>query len=355
VVFATAAVVLNRYGDGLGSRPWPTPTVERNVILRALTVWDGSWYVHVAAHGYPGRADRALAFFPAYPLTVRAVARTTGLGYPAAAVAVALLLGTVAAVLLWELSRLVGGTAFADRTVVLFSFFPGSFVLSLAYSEPLMLAASLACLLALHRRAWVAAGMLGAVATASRPNAVVVVACCAWAALAARRTASGYRPLLAPALSVTGVVSYYAFLWARTGSPWAWFGVQRQLWNERLAPGNTLRRLDAIAGEVVRGRQPDINALLGALGLVFCVAAFVLLLRWRPPAVIAIYAVGIVGLAVTAGTIGLRPRFVLTAFPLVQAVAWRVRGTFFVLAVAVSAMLLVSLTIVSVVTVLAVP
>ena len=87
----------------------------------------------------------------------------------------------------------------------------------------------------------------------------------------------------------------------------------------------------------------------------FSAVALVLLFKWRPPAVVSVFAVGVVALAATAGTIGLRPRFVLTAFPLMQAVAWRLQGTVFTLTVAVSAVLLVSLTVLSVVTVLAVP
>src|SRR5438128_829027 len=70
----------------------------------------------------------------------------------------------------------------AGRPVALFCFFPGAMVLSLAYSEALMLALAIGCLLALLKERWVTAGVLGAFATATRPNAVALVAACAWAA-----------------------------------------------------------------------------------------------------------------------------------------------------------------------------
>jgi hypothetical protein len=349
VVFATAATVLSAYGDGFSARPWPIDPEERNVTMRALTSWDGGWYIHLAEHGYPrDTAPAALAFFPAYPLVVRALARLTGLRYATAGVVIVWVCGAAAAVLLWELSRRLGGRRFADRSVLLFSFFPGSFVFSMTYAEPLMLAASLGCLVALQRRAWVWAGTLAGVATAARPNAVVLVACCAWAAGAALREARGWRPLIAPLLSVVGVFSYYGFLWASTGNPIAWFSVQRNLWNERLAPGNMVRRAETTVEQVVRGHQPDVGALLATLGFVFCVVGFVLLVRWRPPAALTIYAVGVVVLAFTAGNIGVRPRFVATAFPLLQAVAWWAKGMVFTLAVGISAVLLAGLAFISV-------
>jgi len=375
VVFATGATVAASYGDGLGARPWPAVSSAGSLTVKALAAWDGAWYLDIAEHGYPALEDgSALAFFPGYPLTVRAVARLTGIGYPAAGLAVALGFGALAAVLLWELSRHLGGSRFADRSLFLFAFFPGSFVLSMAYSEPMMLAASLGCLLMLLRQRWLIAGLCGAVATATRPNAVVLVACCAWAAGAAIRGRSGpgrptqpgpahpgpaprrqWAALAAPALAASGLAGYYLYLWAHTGQPLAWFSVQGELWGERLDVSRATWRAAGTFDRWWVGLPQDLNQFLPTAGVGFAVVTGVLMWRWRPPAVLWIYAGGVLFLALTAWNLGPRPRFLLTAFPLLQALAWRLRGTHFVATVAASAVLLACLTFVSVMTTQAVP
>lgn len=126
----------NPYGDALGGRSWPKAAQPPGLTMSALTTWDGGWYLDIAQNGYPAGLDdgQSFAFFPGFPLAIRFVGGVTGVSYPTAGVAVALL----AAVLLWALSRRLAGEDFADRAVGLFCFFPGSFALSMAYSEPLI-------------------------------------------------------------------------------------------------------------------------------------------------------------------------------------------------------------------------
>ena len=171
VAFILTVTVASVIGlDFSTGRPWPAPPAGQSPLLTALTGWDGSWYVQIARHGY-GDQSGVMAFFPGYPMSIRLVAAVTGLSDSAAAVVAALAWGALAAVLLWALSSALGDRSFADRSTALFAFFPGSFVFTMAYSEPMMLAASIGCLLCLHQRRWVLAGLCGALATATRPNA----------------------------------------------------------------------------------------------------------------------------------------------------------------------------------------
>src|SRR5207253_1167110 len=124
--------------------------------------------------------------------------------------------------LLWRLLARIWGREVADRGTALFCFFPGSFVLSMVYSEPLMLALAIGCLLALLDRRWLVAGVLAGLATGVRPNAVALVAACAWAAAVAIVKRREWRALVAPLLAPAGLVAFFAFLWARTGRPDAW-------------------------------------------------------------------------------------------------------------------------------------
>ncbi|MDQ3973404.1 MAG: hypothetical protein M3276_03570 [Actinomycetota bacterium] len=144
-------------------------------LLRALAIWDGAWYLSATAQGYPSYlqvlegevVQNNVAFFPLYPLAIRGLSGLTGLSPLTAAIAVASVAGLAAAVLLWVLVRALCDQEVAERAVLLFCFFPGSVVLSMAYSESLMLTLSIACLLALLQRRWLTAGVAGALATAS--------------------------------------------------------------------------------------------------------------------------------------------------------------------------------------------
>jgi hypothetical protein len=351
LVFSAAAAVAASYGDRLEGRPWPAVIQAKSLFLRAVFGWDASWYVYIARNGYPSHnpLESGMAFFPGFPLLIRLVARSTGLSYAVVAFGLALAFGATAAVLLWLLSQQLGGAAFADRSVALFAFFPGAFVLSMAYAEPMMIALSIGCLLCLLRQRWIAAGLCGALATATRPSAVVLVVCCLMAAVVAVRRSSDWKALWAPALTLAGVGSYFIFLWHRSGRLLAWLDVQHDIWHERVSPIASLQKAARLIHHL------DLNDLVPTLGLIIAGVGIVLLLRWDPPRVLVVYAVGVIVLAAAAGNLGVRPRFVLTAFPLGQAFAWRVQGLSFAVLLAVSAVLLATLTFLTAVTLLLIP
>ena len=332
------------------------PTVG---LASTVTAWDGAWYLQTAEYGYPSTlplvdghvAQSNIAFFPLYPLCVRAVHAVLGVSYRAAGLVVAGLAGLVAVVLLrFVLERLWGSDA-ADRGVVLCCFFPGALVLSLTYSEALMLALTIGALLALLSQRWLFAGVLAGLATATRPNAVVLVAACAWASFAAIRSHRDWRSLAAPLLAPLGFVGYQAYLWAHTGQADAWFQTQQGGWGERLAVSATWDKLSDFFGRPL----VDVNITIAVAGTVFVTVMLVLLVRARPPAPVLLYTAGIVVLALLSQTLGARPRFILTAFPLVAVLGRWLRGTAFTVAAAGSATLLGSFAIISVVSLLATP
>ena len=328
-------------------------------LASTVTAWDGGWYLATAEHGYPNSlpvvdghvGQSPIAFFPLYPLSVRALHSILGISHQAAGLVVAGLAGGVAVVLLRFLLERLWGSGAADRGVVLFCFFPGALVLSLTYSEALMLALAIGALLALLSRNWLIAGVLAGLATATRPNAIALVAACAWASFTAIRSEREWRSLAAPLLAPVGFLGYQAYLWSHTGHADAWFQTQRGGWGERLAIGATFDKLS----EFMRSPMVDVNITIAVAGTVFVVVTLVLLVRARPPGPVLAYTVVVVLLALLSQTLGARPRFILTAFPLVAVLGRRVRGTSFSVAVACSATLLGSFTIVSVVSLLATP
>jgi Mannosyltransferase (PIG-V) len=321
-----------------------------------FTRWDNAWYLDAATNGYaqvvPEVAGRAkysnVPFFPLWPATMRGLSQVTGLSALRAGLLLGFLLGLTATLLLWALARRLRSEEAANRTVALFCFFPGSLVMSMVYAEPLMLTLVLICMFALLSQRWLGSGMVAALATACRPNAVALVPCCLWVAVRAVRERREWRAMISPLLAPVGMVGYFAFLWDRTGEPLAWFRVQNEAWHESFDFGlTTVQRL----GRVLLDPFGNVNDLVAALGLVFLVAAGVVLVRSkRLPAVLNIYTVGILFLALGSSVLGARPRFVWTAFPLFIPLGERLKGTSLALVVGTFAALLVCLTVMSVAT-----
>lgn len=349
-------------GRAPGRGPWPGLPGPRLGVLQTLGRWDGAWYVELARRGYLHHgpfheAPRSVAFFPLYPLVVRGASTLTRLSPLVVAVALSTLLGALAIVLIWRLTLEITDRATADRAALLVAFFPGALVLSMAYAEPLMLVGASGCLLALLHRRWVVAGLLAAATTATRPNAVVIVLVCAWAAIAALRSRGDRRTLIAPALAPLGIVAWFGWLWARTGHPLAWFRAERNAWGDRTGIG--LSTFHHVRHLLTRGgvslHSTDLNELLWGLGAVFVVVTIAALWRWRPPAPLTVYALASIALALASENVGPRPRLLLTAFPLVVAAAVKVRGRPFALLVGASAVALGALSVITFGTLAATP
>lgn len=291
-----------------------------------LSDWDGGWYLDIVRDGYPsvipevaGRATEGPhAFFPLFPLVTRALSWLLPVSDASAGILVSLLAGAGAVVLLFHLARAVTDRQTAERATALFSFFPGSFVLSMVYAEALTIALVAGCLLALVRRRWLWAGVAAGLATACRPNAITLVGACLWAAAVAVHRRREWRALLAPLLAPTGLLAFFAFLWVRTGDPGAWFRVQHEAWGQQ--PGLGTAVIDLVRA---LARSPFSNGGLVVIGLslVFSVAALVVLCRQRWPGALTVYTVLVVAMSATSRMDGLRPRFVLLALPLFIATA----------------------------------
>ncbi|MBO0746942.1 MAG: hypothetical protein J2O47_01260 [Acidimicrobiaceae bacterium] len=308
-----------------------------------LAAWDGGWYLTAAQHGWPHAVPIAqgwpaystLAFFPAFPFAIRAVA-FLGFGYIAAGVITALIFQVAMAVLLWSLVKEIWGEAVAERGMLLFLFGPGAAVFTLIYSEPMLLAASAACLLALRRRWWLAAGLLAAVGTAVRPVGVALVGCCAWEAAKALRSDREWRALVAPVLSPLGVLAWTGYLWAHTGNPFIWSQAEKA-WDDSFDPLTLFTRFFRTEVTHTGQRLPHILPVAGAL---FCVVALVLLIKAKAPAALIVFSVIVVFISVSSRVVGLRPRLIETAFPLVMVFGYWFKGTLHTLLLGCAAVVL---------------
>ncbi|HLJ08146.1 MAG TPA: mannosyltransferase family protein, partial [Acidimicrobiia bacterium] len=294
--------------------------------VSVLSRWDAGWFLRVAQEGYPSHVplagghvvESALAFFPLFPLLLKVLAALTPLSDALSGVIVSMAAGAAAAVLLYRIAlRLTDDPDRAVRGVVLFSFFPGSMVLSMPYSEGVMVALAAACLLALLEERWWTAGLCAALATASRASALALVPACLWAAVSAARRHRRLGPLIAPALAPLGAVAFFGYLRLHTGDALAYLRAEKA-WDSGLSFG---RPALTMLGRFLRAPFSAPQPATATLALAFAAVTGVVLLRRRWPAVLSIYTFSVLAISVLTRTDGLRPRDVLTAFPLFLAAA----------------------------------
>jgi uncharacterized membrane protein len=132
-------------------------------------------------------------------------------------------------------------------------------------------------------------------------------------------------------------VAYFGYLWAHTGSATIWFRVQREVWREHVDWGDAMvdRTFD-----FARHPFADPAVTVVILSLVVAVAGIVLLVTTDLPRTLYVYTAGILVLAAASATLGTRPRFVFTAFPLAIAAGIRLRGTAYALVLGTAAALM---------------
>ena len=338
--------------------------VRHQYLYKELENWDGGWYRALATDGYEHHAlhtQSPLGFFPLYPMLIWLVARplllTTSVQWHAAVIAglvIAAIGGLVATVLVQRLAAGWWGEAAGRRAAVLFCLFPGSIVFSMVYAEGIMIPLVAGCIFALERRRWLVAGILAALATASEPEAVVLIAVCAASAGLALhrrgwRDSVARRALVAPVLAPVGLIALLAFLWAWTGTPLAYWEAQHYGWKERFdllaVPHLAIRLAHHISFSHFNHPTINLNWPLGLLGAVVLVVLLLLMLRIRATISLEawIWTLGIGFLALTSEYVPPNPRLLITAFPAVIVLAYHCRGRAFAWLALINGALLVSL------------
>jgi MFS family permease len=222
--------------------------------LDMTVLWDGSWYRAIAEHGYPQHVpvvngvsqQNELAFYPLFPLLARMGMEVTGLGFPAVAATLALLLGLGAAVLMTGLlnERVPHhGGVVALGAMAVWAAFPSAVSLQLAYTESLAMLLLCAFLWAVMRQMWGVAGAFGLTMGVARPIAVplgVVMVVALWLRWRQRRQHPVARGEVASALfglagCAAGAVLWPLAVWGITGSRMA-YGETMAAWR----PSGTL-------------------------------------------------------------------------------------------------------------------
>jgi 4-amino-4-deoxy-L-arabinose transferase-like glycosyltransferase len=325
-ILAAAGVRASQMAVDARADGTPEPSAS-TTIGNVLTSWDGRWYLELIRRGYPDsippdityeQLEARAAFFPVYPWLVRVVDAVLPGGDTFAALLTNFLLGAIAVLLVGLIARRLYSVSVAARAMTLFAVFPGSFVLSFAYSEATLIVLAAACLLLLLQERWLLAGVTAAIATGARPNGLALVLACAVASFLAIRRSRDWWSLLAPALAPLGFVAFQWYVDTTAGERGAWFRVQREAWAEGTSFGATAltNTFDFVTNPL--GSPTDALTALTVVALALGIlAAWKIRLSW----ILVAYSAAIVFFMLVPETVTARPRFLFTAFPLIIAVA----------------------------------
>jgi hypothetical protein len=213
-------------------RPFVLP-FEAAKFAESFAAWDSGWYFTVARRGYyfdpAGQSN--IAFFPLYPLLMRALAWPFGGGDRALWIAGAVLSCVCLFLALTVLHRLaektLGGREAARRTVLYVAVFPFAYFFTQVYTESLFLLVTVAAVAAAGASRWGWAGLFGFLAALTRPNGILIGVPLALLALRDRpRPAALARRALALVPVPAGLALFSTFAYRLSGDPLAWLHAQ---------------------------------------------------------------------------------------------------------------------------------
>lgn len=380
LVWAAGAGTVAVFGFGPVRNAFDPPGVTRgfgrlgDLLAAPAARWDGAWYLVIAHYGY--RPDLGAftasrtAFFPLYPLGLRAIA---WLGTPPvlagvllSTLALALALYGIHRLATLELSARLGASPArvseaARLAVLLTAFAPMALYFSAVYTESLFMALSVGVFLCARQGRWAWVGILGALAAATRSTGITLALPALMIYLYGpredrpvdrlRSVGARLRPhyrlrrdLLWLALMPVGVLAYSLFLGLSGGDALAPFHAQGSwgrhfagpylgIWDGLQAAFEGARQLLSFQRQHVyftaAGGSPFVNAGHNLMLLAFLAAAIPALIGVlrRLPLAYGVYVIAALALPlsypVSFQPLMSLPRFLVVLFPLtISFAAW---------------------------------
>ena len=260
-VLLVVSAVVHRRGD-IDPQTFPLVPFDGDGVLGGWCRYDCGWYTFIAEEGYSHfeGSQSPVAFFPGYPLAMRAVGRPIG-DVTLGGVFVTLACGLGSMVLFWRwcTARLTRPAALT--AVALFALYPyGWYLYGAVYGDALFLLATLGAFALLERDQPVLAGIVAIAATATRAVGIAVVVGLVLLVLERRGAFVGQRRGGLPKrvdlrvlrrtdagvlLGVGGLVGWCGYLWHRFGDPFLFSSVQ-EYWGQPSSP-RTWFKIDFLA------------------------------------------------------------------------------------------------------------
>ncbi len=307
-----------------------------------LLTWDGLYYRDIAIGWYGGVSEAGARFFPLYPALARWVAPVLGGRVDWALVLITNVAALGGALVLWRLTREVidsraddgapaGVTALgrrpwsgladqltatvADRSAWIVAIAPAAFALVWAYTEGLALLLIASTLLALHRRAFLWAGVFALASAALRPVGGLLLLPIAVELWRSRPRPSWPVALAAIAAPVVGLVGAFVVIAATTGDFWIPLDAQREI---RGGFQDPITRVLEPIGEVAKGNFRDVYNLAH---MVVLIALLVVAWRRRQPVSWLAYATATLVITLSSQQTDSIGRYALVVVPFVVALA----------------------------------
>jgi hypothetical protein len=202
--------------------------------------WDTQWYLDIAQRGYNWKravGTSPTAFFPLYPMLIRAGVLVAHRSYIGTALIVSNACFFGALVYLWRLVAWEVGETVAARTTLYIAVFPTALFFFAGYTESLFLLLTVASFYHLRRHEWIVAGSFGGLASATRVTGVLLMLPFIYEYARSRDFASWKpdRGLLGLILVPAGLVAFMAYLAATVGDAWA-FTHSQEAWQKIFTP-----------------------------------------------------------------------------------------------------------------------
>lgn len=269
--------------------------------------WDGGHYVGIAENGYSEKFQ--YAFFPLYPLAIRAVNQITQ-NYLAAAIVISVAATFLGLHLLYGLVLLDFEKKIAERVILAFLFFPTAFFLLTAYSESLFFALTVATFLLYRRNRFFWAAVAAALASATRFIGLAVAAGLVIEILIQQGfNRRNFYILFAP----VGFLAYCIFLYQQTGDPFYFITAENHWQRVLTVPGvGFWEAIKNISNGIITSNfNIMIDLAFTVFGLGFAFRAFRFL-----PSSYAVYILLSVVIPLFTPTLSSMPRFLLVIFPI---------------------------------------
>jgi hypothetical protein len=317
----------------IGQRPGVHYSASANPLLAVWGRWDAEHYLGVARYGYSGTEP---AFFPLYPLLIRAAGAVTG-----SQLVAGLIISNAASFLgllyLYKLVEHQYNRHVAQRAVFYVSIFPTAIFFSALYSESLFLFLTVASFYYMRERRWLTAGAFGFLAALSRSEGVLLAAplFVEWVIAAKEGGREFFRywfddvvkPLIGLALVPLGLAAYMAYLWVLNGDPLRFSHVQTH-WGRHFAPpwdsvANTVHKIvHAHSTQTVANESLEL-AFTALMLIVLVLGARRLRLSY------VVYMALSVLIPMCTSSLMSMPRFALVLFPMFALFGlWGARPTF---------------------------
>ncbi|MBT2507304.1 hypothetical protein J7I98_15665 [Streptomyces sp. ISL-98] len=313
-------LVLAKWAHLRGHGLWPA----------LATSWDSLWYLQIADRGYDStlgttRNSNSLAFFPLYPVIVKAVAGVTPGSRASVGLLLAIAFSLVAAWGIFAVGDRLHGRRVGTLLVVLWGSMPAAVVQWMGYTESLFTALTAWALFAVLTGRWLWAGSLSVLAGLTRPTGVALAAAVSVTAAVTlwRSWRRGHK--LEPAVLVAGLAAplgwcgYVAWVGLRLGRWDGYFAVQKLWLNEWDGGADTLREMRRL---LLYKSMPHLFLVVVTVVLLASVVLFLLCAAERLPLPLLVFT-GVLLLVVlgSGGVYFPRARFLVPGFPLLLPVA----------------------------------